>query len=94
MIAVNLDADLTANPVAGAQRRQGESLPRRSKVNRERRDRAEYAETMTRMSLSVSGNDMRCAEAERYRNHFSLRQFQVNASSSFDQRHQRHPITV
>ena len=37
---------------------------------------------------------MRCAEAERNRDHFSFRQFQVNASLSFYQRYKRDSVAV
>jgi hypothetical protein len=96
VIALNLDADLTANPVADqAQRRPRTTCSAREEVSILRDETVlNTLRRVTRTSLSLSGNDMRCAEAERYRNHFSLRQFQVNASSSFDQRQQRHPVTV
>src|SRR5918999_243754 len=45
-------------------------------------------------SASVRGDEMRCAKAERNRDHVSFREFQVNASLSFYEGYKRDPVAV
>lgn len=92
---MNVDSDLTVGRLLARQSDgQEPSVPAIISFTVADENRTRFAETIGPDGSSGSGNDMRCAEAEHYRNHFSFRKVEFNASLSFYQRYKRDSVAV